>query len=62
MQKKEEYKRIAKEKEEEKRKAMEEKQARSYDRIMREENMVTNAGMEGTADATAAEEYEDDFM
>eukprot|EP00977_Amphora_coffeiformis_P006031 scaffold1294_cov167-Amphora_coffeaeformis.AAC.12 len=62
MEKKEEYKRIAKEKAEEKKKMLEEKEAKSYDRIMKEENMVTNATRQATVDATAAEEYEDDFM
>ena len=62
LQQKAEYKRLAKEKELAKRKAMEEKEARSYDRIMHEENMTSTKDMEATADATAAEEYEDDFF
>jgi len=62
MEKKEEYKRIAKEKAEEKKKTLEEKEAKSYDRIMKEENMITNATRQATVDSTAAEEYEDDFM
>lgn len=61
-QKKEEYKRLAKEKEEAKRKVQEEKEARSYDRIMKEDQMTSNADVKATADTTAAEEYEDDFF
>ncbi|KAL7448337.1 hypothetical protein ACHAWC_000543 [Mediolabrus comicus] len=53
---------------EEKQKKMEalerkkEQEARSYDRIMGEDMMTSNSEMNGTADATAAEDYEDDFM
>mmetsp|Transcript_629 Transcript_629/g.1087 ORF Transcript_629/g.1087 Transcript_629/m.1087 type:complete len:115 (+) Transcript_629:48-392(+) len=39
-----------------------EKEERSYDRIMGEEKMKSNAEMNATEDATAAEEFEDDFM
>lgn len=38
------------------------KEELSYDRIMNEENMLSNADVEGTADSTAAEAYEDDFF
>jgi hypothetical protein len=38
------------------------KEELSYDRIMNEENMLSNAEVEGTADSTAAEAYEDDFF
>ncbi|KAL7466468.1 hypothetical protein ACHAXS_006767 [Conticribra weissflogii] len=38
------------------------KEERSYDRIMNESNMTSNTDMQATADATAAEEYEDDFF
>ena len=62
MEKKQAFKRSVKEKAEQKRQAMEEKEAKSYDRIMKEENMVTNKALQATVDATAAEEYEDDFM
>ena len=62
MQKKQEFKRLAKEKEEEKRKAMEEKERLSYDRIMKEENMTNTSEMKSSVDASAAEEYEDDFF
>jgi hypothetical protein len=37
-----------------------EKEERSYDRIMH--NMTSNQDMNATADSTAAEEFEDDFM
>mmetsp|Transcript_18134 Transcript_18134/g.43615 ORF Transcript_18134/g.43615 Transcript_18134/m.43615 type:complete len:215 (-) Transcript_18134:58-702(-) len=39
-----------------------EKEERSYDRIMGEDKMMSNAEMNATADSTAAEEFEDDFM
>mmetsp|Transcript_24941 Transcript_24941/g.49694 ORF Transcript_24941/g.49694 Transcript_24941/m.49694 type:complete len:215 (-) Transcript_24941:1059-1703(-) len=38
------------------------KEERSYDRIMNENNMTSNTDIQATADATAAEEYEDDFF
>jgi hypothetical protein len=38
------------------------KEELSYDRIMNENNMLSNADVEGTADSTAAEAYEDDFF
>ena len=60
--KKEEYKRMAKEKQMQKLQAQKEKEERSYDRIFKEENMTSTAQVEATADATAAEEYEDDFF
>ena len=62
QQQKEEYKQLAKEKQRDKLQAMKEKEERSYDRIMHEENMTSTKDMEGTADATAAEEYEEDFF
>merc|ERR1719223_2324600 len=34
----------------------------SYDRIMTSDNMTSNADIEGTADETAAQAYEDDFF
>mmetsp|Transcript_36092 Transcript_36092/g.52914 ORF Transcript_36092/g.52914 Transcript_36092/m.52914 type:complete len:217 (+) Transcript_36092:53-703(+) len=54
-------------KEEEARKLLEkqrkkEKEERSYDRIMTGENMTSNTDFEATEDATAAEDYEDDFF
>lgn len=39
-----------------------EKEEKSYDRIMGEEKMISNTELNATADATAAEEFEDDFM
>lgn len=39
-----------------------EKEARSYDRIMNEDNMTSTAEIKATVDSTAAEEYEDDFF
>jgi len=39
-----------------------EKEERSYDRIMGEHNMTSNTELQATEDATAAEEFEDDFM
>ena len=38
-----------------------EREERSYDRIMNEDNMTSNKGR-ATVDASAAEEYEDDFF
>ncbi|KAL7525541.1 hypothetical protein ACHAXR_001050 [Thalassiosira sp. AJA248-18] len=38
------------------------KEELSYDRIMGEGNMTSNSEMKATEDATAAEEFEDDFM
>ena len=38
------------------------KEELSYDRIMQEDNMQSNANKQATADATAAEEFEDDFF
>ncbi|GAX25281.1 hypothetical protein FisN_5Lh365 [Fistulifera solaris] len=61
-QKKEEFKRLAKEKQMVKLEREREKQERSYDRLMVAENMVNTGDIKATADATAAEEYEDDFF
>ena len=47
---------------EEEREARRRREALSYDRIMDEGNMTSNAEVMGTADSTAAEEYEDDFF
>jgi hypothetical protein len=46
----------------EKKLALQEKEARSYDVIMNSGNMTSNTERGGTADETAADEYEDDFM
>lgn len=61
-QKKEEFKRLSKEKQMVKLEREREKHERSYDRIMVAENMVNTVDVKATADATAAEEYEDDFF
>jgi NFACT protein RNA binding domain len=42
--------------------AIQAKQARSYDTIMRPENMTKNSELKSTVDTTAAEEYEEDFF
>jgi N-acetylglutamate synthase/N-acetylornithine aminotransferase len=60
--KKQHYKQMAAVKLKEKKLALQEKEARSYDVIMNSGNMTSNTEREGTADAEAAEEYEDDFM
>jgi ribosomal protein L15 len=58
----------AKRREDDKAKRLEElerqrvKEERSYDRIMTNDNMMSNTEMNATADSTAAEEFEDDFM
>mmetsp|Transcript_10505 Transcript_10505/g.22788 ORF Transcript_10505/g.22788 Transcript_10505/m.22788 type:complete len:215 (-) Transcript_10505:269-913(-) len=39
-----------------------EREEKSYDRTMGDEKMTSNTEMNATADATAAEEFEDDFM
>jgi hypothetical protein len=62
LEKKAEYKRIAKEKELAKQQQLKEKEARSYDRIMNEENMTKTSEMKSSVDATAAEEFEEDFF
>ena len=61
-QKKNEYQKMATEKKQEKLKAQQEKEARSYDLLMTDDNMTNTADVQATADATAAEEYEDDFF
>jgi hypothetical protein len=61
-QKQKEYKKIAKQKQIVKLEQAQEKEARSYDRIFKSENMTSASEMQATADATAAEEYEDDFF
>ena len=39
-----------------------EREARSYDRLWDEDKLTSNADFEATEDASAACEYEDDFM
>jgi hypothetical protein len=64
--KKQHFKQAAATELKEKKLALQEKQARSYDLIMTPGNMTSNGGgygeSRGTADETAADEYEDDFM
>jgi len=62
QQKKREYKKLAEQKKAAKMQAIQEKEARSYDRIMDADLMTSTKDVAGTADATAAEEYEDDFF
>jgi hypothetical protein len=62
MQKKEEFKRLAKEKQRRKEEARKEKEARSYDRIMLEDKMTKNTEFKASADTSAAEEFEEDFF
>jgi len=61
-EKRNEFKRLAKEKQLAKEAALQEKQARSYDRIHGEDNMISNKEISATEDDTAAEAYEDDFF
>lgn len=60
--KKAEWKKIAQEKQRRGEEAVKVKEARSYNRFMKEENMIKNTDLKATADTTAAEEYEDDFF
>jgi hypothetical protein len=60
--KKQEYKRQAKEKQMRVMEAKREKEERSYDRIQGSEDTLLANQVEATVDATAAEEYEDDFF
>lgn len=61
-QKKNEYKRIAAEKQKQKMEAQRDKELRSYDRLYDEAYLTKTSDMNATADATAAEDFEDDFM
>jgi len=61
-QKKQEYKRLAKEKQMAAMQAKQDREARSYDRIQGTEFSLLANQVDATADATAAEEYEDDFF
>jgi hypothetical protein len=56
------YKQLEKKKQIEKLRHEQEKEQRSYDRIMRPENMTAVSDIKATVDATAAEEYEADFF
>jgi NFACT protein RNA binding domain len=62
QQKKIDYKKQLKEQQRQKEEAIKAKEARSYDRIMKEENMTNNTQQKSSVDASAAEEYEDDFF
>jgi hypothetical protein len=42
--------------------ALAEKEARSYDRLYQPENLTRTTEVRGTADSSAAEEYEDEFF
>jgi hypothetical protein len=56
------YKQHIKEQEKQRQAAVAAKEARSYDRIMKPENMTRASERNATIDTTAAEEYEDDFF
>jgi NFACT protein RNA binding domain len=62
LQKREELKNSALAKQKQKEEAIRVKEERSYDKIMKPSNMMKNSDLIATADATAAEEYEDDFF
>jgi hypothetical protein len=59
---KEQYKRELQVKQSAEEQARKERESRSYDRIMTVDNMTSNAQVKATVDASAAEEYEDDFF
>ena len=58
----EDWKKAAKEKQKQREEAVQAKEARSYNLIMREENMTKNSDIQATVDSSAAEAYEDDFF
>ena len=62
LQKKADWKKAAKEKQKQREEAVQAKEARSYNLIMREENMTKNSDIQATVDSSAAEAYEDDFF
>ncbi|CAB9507640.1 coil domain-containing protein 25 [Seminavis robusta] len=61
-QKKEQHKLDLKAKQAAAAQARQEKEARSYDRIMTTDNMTSNTELKASADTSAAEEFEDDFF
>ena len=62
-QKKNEFLRLKKQKEQQKLLAQQQKHERSYDRLYEDPTQLTsNTEQNATADTTAAEEYEDDFF
>ena len=62
QQKKEHFKQLQKEKQMKKLEEEREKELRSYDRLFVANNMTAVSDQKATADATAAEEYEEDFF
>ena len=62
QQKKEYFKQMQKEKQQKKLDHEREKELRSYDRLFVTDNMTAISEQKSSADATAAEEYEDDFF
>ena len=62
LQKKADWKKADKEKQKQREEAVQAKEARSYNLIMREENMTKNSDIQATVDSSAAEAYEDDFF
>ena len=61
-QKKAHFKQLQKEKQIKKLEVEREKELRSYDRLFVADNMTAVSEQKATADATAAEEFEDDFF
>jgi len=62
MEKKDYNKMMEKEKVLEDLKRKQEKEAKSYDRIMNSDQMVSNTEIQASVDSSAAEAYEDDFF
>ena len=62
QQKKQHFKEELRKKEQERVQHEKEKEAKSYDRIFKQENMHNNKEIKATADEAAAEEFEDDFF
>jgi hypothetical protein len=62
QEKKAEFKKMAEESKKQKAEALKAKEARSYAQIMKQDNMTSNTQMRASADASAAEEFEDDFF
>ena len=62
MEKKDYNKMMEKEKVLEGLKRKQEKEAKSYDRIMNSDQMVSNTEIQASVDSSAAEAYEDDFF
>lgn len=62
QQKKQHFKQELRKQEQERKQHEQEKEAKSYDRMFKQENMHNNREMKATSDEAAAEEYEDDFF